>query len=643
MANVTQACLVALTLLTNATQAAQAAEFNNKATALPYPPDAQELEFTAWAGDIEYKSPSPLKSLAAFYLKEMTDRGWSLDADELEIEDDSIELVFTHDDSSVEVDFSQWSGFVRVRLDCDELDFAGVENPAALAAAGLPVPAAVLFFQKEVPMPEGVQKLSYDGDGCTLKCTLKLQDAFAYFTKAVGAKGFRESRRPIITDTRRYTEFKKGSVEVSVNVFTDPVGSRVVLEHESSAPGKRVAPLPPVTSLAEYLPKASESGGAAAEAAAALARHPSSPESQAAAVAARRPVDATRNTGSATFQYGDRPYTFRHAAAFKNKGSADYATHLVFSNKPIPAGRLQEKLYSEEDFSFHQLYEWDSPETLIVTVGEYNSFGFSVSGVGIGRGVEQHVSTMQEKDGRIAGTFEMKPEEVLSRQCSFKAKIDAVILTPETRIAAGYEAPVEPPSPHSANPALANAPIRLPDDAEDVSSTGSNYRKVYTALTKQSVAEATEHFRQALPEQGWIEAAETGDDSLLFANNDQDVVVKLEAKGGQTAIEATVLETQLARRDGVLPEPGKGRLILGNAHNVPVVFTIGKTDYPLRPGKGAKGPQDALNYSVPPGTYKVVIKVPGQPEKTERIKLTAGAAWGVIALPTGGYMPVQMY
>ncbi|MEM9354495.1 MAG: hypothetical protein AAGA92_15930, partial [Planctomycetota bacterium] len=637
-----QASLAAIALFTIAAiaaPAARAAEFDNKATSLPFPPDAEKIEFTDWTGGIEYQSRSPLKSLAAFYLKEMTDRGWGLDPDDMEIDDETIELVFSQGEASVEAEFSQESGYVEVELDCDELDFSNVYDPASLAAAGLPVPPAVLFFQQKVPLPEGAQKVSYETDGCTFKCTLQLEEAYAHLTKAVASLGFRESRRPIISSGRNYTEFKKGPVEVSINVFSDPVGSRVILEHESPVAAKRAAPLPPVASLTDFLPKDSSGGSAAAEAAATLTRHPSSPESQAAAVAARRPADVTRNSGSATFQYGDRPYTFRHAAAFKNKGSADYATHMVFSNKPIPAGRLQEKLYTEEDFAFHQLYEWDGPETLIVTVGDYHSFGFSVSGVGIGRGVAEHVSTIEEKNGRIAGTFEMKPEEVLSRQCSFTAKINAVILTPETHIATGYEAPVET----TADPMLANSPIPWPADAEDVSSTGSNYRKVHAALTNLPIDEAADHFRQALPEKGWIEGAATDDGSLLFANDAQEVIVKLEAKGAQTAIEATVLETALARKDGILTEPGKGRLVFGNTHTVPVVFTIGKTDYPLRPGKGAKGPQDALNYSVPPGTYKVVIKIPGEPEQTERVQLTAGSTWGVIALPTGGYMPVQMY
>src|SRR5262245_36288075 len=88
---------VALMLAVWGTNTVAAAEFSAEAMALPFPPDARELEFVAWAGDIQYKSQSSLKSLAAFYLKEMALRGWEHDESAAAIEDDSIKLTFKHD------------------------------------------------------------------------------------------------------------------------------------------------------------------------------------------------------------------------------------------------------------------------------------------------------------------------------------------------------------------------------------------------------------------------------------------------------------------------------------------------------------------------------------------------------------------
>ena len=92
-----------------------------------------------------------------------------------------------------------------------------------------------------------------------------------------------------------------------------------------------------------------------------------------------------------------------------------------------------------------------------------------------------------------------------------------------------------------------------------------------------------------------------------------------------------------------MPERGKGRLIMANAHNVPVVFTIGKTNYPVKAGAGAENLKDALNYSVGPGNYTIIIKIPGQRPETVRIKITEGSSWAVVAVPTAGYMSMQLY
>jgi hypothetical protein len=99
----------------------------------------------------------------------------------------------------------------------------------------------------------------------------------------------------------------------------------------------------------------------------------------------------------------------------------------------------------------------------------------------------------------------------------------------------------------------------------------------------------------------------------------------------------------LARQEGVLPEPDKGRIVLGNANNVAVTFTIGNANYALRPNQGAKDYKQAVNQSLAPGTYNVIIKIAGRAPQTEKIELAEGATWGIIALPGGDCLPVQLY
>ena len=121
------------------------------------------------------------------------------------------------------------------------------------------------------------------------------------------------------------------------------------------------------------------------------------------------------------------------------------------------------------------------------------------------------------------------------------------------------------------------------------------------------------------------------------------MTIRLKSNGARTNITITKHDDARAKQDGVMPERGKGRLIMVNAHTVPVVYTIGKTDYSLKAGAGAEDLKGALNYTVGPGTYKIIVKIPGEPPKTERIKITEGSAWAIVTVPTGGYMSMQLY
>jgi len=602
-----------------------AAEFSTEAAALPFPPDARKVEFVAWAGDIKYYSGSPMKSLAAFYLEQMAARGWEHDASAVEIDDDSIELTFKHGNVKVELDLSQRSKEVSVRLDCKGMKFTDTDAPSKLVAAGIPMSRAALFLEKAITLPSGAQGLRYNNTSCHLKSTLKLQESFDYYSKLIAAKGFRESRRPIISDTRRYTKFKKGSAELSVNIFTDKVGSRIILSYKDSRKEAAVPPLAVVASLSIKNPGSADTPKAGGPAAAPVAK---------------TRINVVSNKGVATATYRDKKYTFSHVACFQTKGRGDFATMVVFSAKAIPVNKLQSLVSKKDDPSFHELYDFSSPEHLILQLGKYRSFNFSVSGVGIGgHTLKNAVGEMKIDAGRIRGKLKMASEKVLSRKLSFTATIDAAVITPNTRIT-GPADPVKP----SEDPVLADSPVPMPKGAEDVSRSGSRFRKTYRAVVAMPLIDVAAFYRKELAAKGWKRAgAQTAGDALQFKNDTMELTVKLKRKGSETAIEAVTRDFAMAKREGILPESGKGRLFLANGHSVAVVFTIGKTDYPLKAGQGAKSPEQALNYSVSPGAYKVTVKIPGQTPKTERVEITAGSTWGIIVLPTGGYLPMRMY
>ncbi len=172
-----------------------------------------------------------LPALAKFYRTEMARRGWQ--EVEKERDEDSIEVTFKHGEAQVELSLDQDSDGVDVSLDCRGLSFAGTNDPAGLVALGLPQPRSYVFLQQEFDLPADIRDLQFDsGNRCLFKSGLGLQEAFDLLTRQLRTKGYRETRRPIVSKDRRYTEFAKGRVEVSVNVFSHEGGSRAVLTYE---------------------------------------------------------------------------------------------------------------------------------------------------------------------------------------------------------------------------------------------------------------------------------------------------------------------------------------------------------------------------------------------------------------------------
>lgn len=448
------------------------------------------------------------------------------------------------------------------------------------------------------------------------KSTLDLKSAYDHFTKLLAAKGFRESRKPIISAGRQYSEFKKGTTQVSVNVFSDPVGSRVVLEHEDSAKEPVRPPLPAVVSLSIGKLQSIDKNA------------PNAPTTAPGAT----PVDVTSNKGSATVVYNGKQYTFANVAAYQTK---DGPVKLVFAAKPIPLNKMQAMVFKEKSFSFHDMYEGMyeglAPERLEVQVGEFPSFTFALTNLVVGKSVDGPGAELKVADGRVQGTLKMDPKEVFDKdKIAFSLTVNAGIITPTTRIAG-------PADQVETSTLATDGPVPFPPKTENVGSQGSKFRKTYTATANMPLPEVVAFYRQALTDKGW---QRPDDHTAQLKNDTREVLLTLKAAGEKTTIQALTREVALAKQEGILPEAGKARLLLANAHTAAVVFTIGKTDYPLKSEQGSKNPKEALNYSLAPGAYNVTLKTGGQSVKVD---LTPGTAWVVIALPTGGCMPMQLY
>ncbi|QDU46723.1 hypothetical protein Mal52_52450 [Symmachiella dynata] len=605
----------------------QADEFIAHVKALPYPPDTREIEFRSIFKRIEFTSQSSLGALAAFYRAEMKKRGWEEDAKAEKIEDDSVDLTFKHGDAEVKVELDKRSKATLVRLGCKKLDFEGSNDPAAMLAAGVPQPQSYLFLQKNIPLPEKIQGLSYDDDECKFKSTMKLQEAFNHFVDLAKSLGWQQSLRVLSSDNRRYTEFKKGPVELSVNIFDDEVGSRIILGYESSQKEATVPPLPDVALASINKPAGTPAG-----------KPSPTPTVQTG-------VDVSKNKGKATVTFGKKKYVFTHVAAYQMEENGNLRTALIFADKAIPYKRMQAALKKDkEDFSFLDLYEFDSPNVLTIGLNKYTSFSFSADGYGIGRSIDEPVREVKIENGRVVATIKMPSEEIFDKPFHFVATIEAGLMSPTTRVLNA----VDPPP--SVSPLVESAGLPLPEGTLEVQSGGSQYRRSATATVKMEMPQVEEFYRSTAATKKWREVpAKAGDAKpaagvvLNYRDASGPIHVVLTPKGKETVVQITTRNEVKAKQDGVLPEPGKARLILGNAHTRPVVITIVKRDYTLKPGQGGRDLKTALNYTVVAGKYPLTIKTPGEKPQSEELNITEGTTWGVIALPTGGYFADQLY
>jgi hypothetical protein len=395
--------------------------FSAQAEALPFPPDAREVEFDATFDDIEFTSQSSLAALADFYLRELTKRGWTEDESAREIEEDSVEMTFNHDDAQVVVELDGDDEEVTVSFDCEGLDFSKASDPANLITAGVPQPRAYVYLQKQVPRPAEIQDIEYERDSCLFKSTLSFTELFDFYTKELKSKGWRESRRPIITGDRRYTEYQRGGEKLSVNVFSHEIGSRIVLDYETQAKEPTVPPLAEVSADSPFAKLARKAASASG--------------STTTSPVATTPVEVTKNTGSATFTLGAKKYSFKHAAAYRNQQDGDGTTQLLFADRPISLARIQELVASQESPDIEDIFGENWPGYLRIKVDQYMSFSFNSGGVGIGNSIDKPDNKLKFDKGRVSGTLKMaEPQEAFDEKFTLEVTIDAPVLTPTTRI-----------------------------------------------------------------------------------------------------------------------------------------------------------------------------------------------------------------
>lgn len=613
----------------NGEKPALQAEVSAYVNQLPIPPDARELEYRIGFQFIEFISGSSLGSLLHFYREEMADRGWEEDEEETEIEEDSVDLTFKFEDMKVEVDLSERSKGIQARITARGLNFEGTNDPAAMVKAGLPQPRAYLYLQKHIPPPEDAIRLEYYDDEYRFYSKMKFLDSFNLYFKKAEKLGFRESRKPYVSKDYQYTELKKGPITLIIKAYVDEIGSRTHIGYKNE---QKEQPIPPLKHVALAMK------GKAPDAGSTTPTDPSDP-SKPKIPTGGIPVDVSRNKGKATIKLGDKTWVFTHAAAYQVERYDEMKTTLLFTNKEIPLEKMQallsKKREEDEYFDVLDVYEVGIPDYFMVTLDEYGGFSFNGDGIGIGNSAKDAIRDVKIENNRIVAKVKTKqPKEIFDKPFTFEVSIEAGLMSPVTRV-------TNAPKMIAKASDFGDQEVPLPEGYHEASGGGTEYRKSMTAKIRMSLQEVQEFYEAQAKAKNWqfdTKASKknpNGSIVMAYIRAGGPTTVVLTPKGKETTIEISVVNLEAAKRDGMLPEEGKCRLIMANAFNQEIVITIGKTDYKIKAGRGAKDPRQGLNYTVPAGKYPLVIKVPGKAPQKETLNITTGTAWGVIVLPNG--------
>jgi hypothetical protein len=177
--------------------------------------------------------------------------------------------------------------------------------------------------------------------------------------------------------------------------------------------------------------------------------------------------------------------------------------------------------------------------------------------------------------------------------------------------------------------------------------------KAFHVETPLDLAGVLRFYRLALSKRGWSEndgaVVEPGGAVIAFTTSDGPALLRLTRQDDRTIADLS-LRKPAATNAGIKPMSGQVRLLLGNATNEEAVITINEQTIKLAagakladdPATGRKSP-GSQEVNLPPGKYKVSIKIASGAAQNREFELAADETWGLVAGPAGVPLPLHLY
>jgi hypothetical protein len=158
------------------------------------------------------------------------------------------------------------------------------------------------------------------------------------------------------------------------------------------------------------------------------------------------------------------------------------------------------------------------------------------------------------------------------------------------------------------------------------------------------LASVLRFYRVELKKRGWTEndgaVVEPDRAVIAFMTSDGPALLRLIHQDNRTIADLSLRKDGAVVKPDILPSPGQVKLMLGNTTDEEAVVAI--NDQTIKLAARASLP-DGPEIDLPPGKFKVALKVPGDPAQNREFEVGANETWGLLVGPAGVPLPVHVY
>lgn len=639
---------------------------------LPLPKDATEIEYDDFFESIEFKSPSSVKELTDFLTQQLTEKKWTKEATEYDLET-FVRMKFAHGKSTLSIDIRQEDSGSEVAIKTKGMQWdaikAEIERAERLAEeaeeaeeeapkkqmAGKPLE---LPPRKEKPK-QGIEEMAQLPNQATVVMdgkTYQLSSIIAYEVYEDGQWWTRvlATEKPIKQDSllanlkstgtdkkadESYASWPPPYLQVTLDEDDKPW--RLSLQADGT-PGQGTGSEVTGTALVESgrargTVQLTEPGdffdkvydGRISFDVPMLTRQSS---------AAKRLVDAPKLNNSGSLTIGQKNYKLPNVVAYEMKLFDEPMKTVVLSEKPLNISKLKAALGKK---SADDYFEFIAQVKLVIDAEDkIQSMQIWAENTSIS-GNDKIVGDVVIEDGRARGTAKLaEPGEFFDKKYTFELSFDTDVLgassSPPTNV------------PEGGLIADSHNGLPFPEGGEGFQTEGSKFRKQTNKTISASLQAVVDFYRRELAAPNWTENKEAAKidktaATMYFTGAEGQLNVQLKVEGDKVNIALVSRDAEGAKAAGVLPSKGKGRLLVGNASEKAAAVTINKSAYNVAAGAGAEDPKTGLNFEVATGKYVVEVKLPDQASHSETLTVEADETWGIVILPTGDCLPIQIY